>query len=63
MADEQKSYTEDEHLAILADRVTKETASLTGERDSLKDSHDTLATKLDVETAAKDAEKKEAPAA
>ena len=31
-----KTYTEDEHIAILSDRVTTETASLTAERDQLK---------------------------
>lgn len=49
MADDAgKVYTEPEHLAILADRVSTETATLTAERDQLKAERDDLATKLDV---------------
>lgn len=47
MADE-KTYSENEHLAILADRVTRETADVTAERDQLKTERDELATQLDV---------------
>lgn len=53
MADDNKTYTEDEHVAILADRVTRETASLTAERDQLKTEKADLESKLDVETSAK----------
>ena len=49
----EKTFTESEMLAIIADRVAKETADLTAERDSIKAERDELATKLDVETAAK----------
>lgn len=52
MADE-KAYTEAEHIAILADRVAKETADLTALRDQLSSEKDELATKLDVAESAK----------
>lgn len=54
MADE-KQFSESEHIAILADRVQKETADLTAERDQLQARITELETKLDVETAAKQA--------
>lgn len=54
MADD-KTFTEDEHLAILSDRVTKETAELTAARDQLATEKTELETKLDVETSAKTA--------
>lgn len=54
MADE-KTYSEDEHIAILADRVTRETADLTAERDQLAAEKADLETQLDVETSAKQA--------
>lgn len=63
MADEPRMFTEDEHLAVLTDRVSKETAELTSERDGLKTERDDLATKLDVETAAKTAAETRAQAA
>lgn len=50
-----KTYSESEHLAILADRVAQESASLTTERDALKAERDELATKLDVAESAKSA--------
>lgn len=50
-----KTYSEDEHLAILSDRVTKETAGLTAERDQLSGEKTELENKLDVETSAKTA--------
>lgn len=50
-----KKFSEDEMALLLADRVAKETADLTAERDSLKAERDELATKLDVETAARGA--------
>lgn len=52
MADE-KAYTEAEHIAILSDRVAKETADLNAERDQLSSEKDELATKLDVAESAK----------
>lgn len=57
MADEPtpRMFSETEHLAILADRVTAETATITQDRDAIKSDRDDLATKLDVETAAKTA--------
>lgn len=48
-----KTYSEQEHLAILADRVATETASLTGERENLTKERDELAPKLDVAESAK----------
>lgn len=54
MADE-KTFSESEHLAILADRVHTETATLTAERDQLVTTVSELENKLDVETAAKTA--------
>jgi membrane protein involved in colicin uptake len=54
MADE-KTFSENEHLAILADRVTKETANLTAERDQLVTQKTELENKLDVEATAKSA--------
>jgi len=51
MAD--KTYTEEEHLAVLEARVNRETADLTAELDQLKSDKAELETKLDVETAAK----------
>lgn len=48
-----KTYSEDEHIAILTDRVAKETATLTAERDQLNSGITELETKLDVETSAK----------
>lgn len=54
MADE-KTYSESEHIAILSDRVTKETANLTAERDQLAAEKTELENKLDVETSAKQA--------
>jgi hypothetical protein len=54
MADE-KQFSESEHLAILEDRVNRETADVTAERDQLKTEKAELESKLDVETAAKTA--------
>lgn len=54
MADS-KTYSEDEHIAILTDRVTKETAELTAERDQQADRITELETALDVEASAKTA--------
>lgn len=53
MADPKESYSKDEHVAILADRVAQETASITAERDGLKTERDDLASKLDVADSAK----------
>ncbi len=53
MADGDKTFTEQEHIAILADRVATETAAITAERDALKAERDDLATKLDVAESAK----------
>lgn len=49
----EKTFTENDMHLLLADRVAKETADLTAERDSLKAERDELANKLDVESAAK----------
>jgi chromosome segregation ATPase len=54
MADE-KTYSENEHIAILSDRVAKETADLTAERDQLVSVRSELETKLDVAESAKQA--------
>lgn len=59
MADE-KTFSEKEHLAILADRVATETANLTAERDQLVTASTELENKLDVETTAKSAAEKRA---
>lgn len=53
MADDNKTYSEDEHIAILADRVARETASLTAERDQLSTEKAELENKLDVTESAK----------
>lgn len=50
-----KTFTLSEHTAILADRVSTETAAIVQERDGIKSERDELATKLDVETAARTA--------
>lgn len=52
MADE-KTFTESEHIAILTDRVTTETASLTEARDQLANEKADLQNKLDVAESAK----------
>lgn len=59
MADE-KQYSESEHLAILEDRVNRETAEVTAERDQLQSEKAELESKLDVEIAAKTAAEKRA---
>jgi chromosome segregation ATPase len=55
MSDDQKTYSADEHVAILADRVARETADLSAERDTLKTEKAELETKLDVEISAREA--------
>lgn len=55
MADSEKTYSEKEHIAILSDRVTTETASLTAERDQLATDKGELENKLDVSESAKTA--------
>lgn len=52
MADE-KTYTEAEHIAILSDRLTKETADLTATVDQLTESKTELENKLDLAESAK----------
>lgn len=52
MADE-KTYTEDEHIGILSERVRRETADLTAERDQLAGTVTELQNKLDVAESAK----------
>lgn len=52
MADE-KTFTESEHLAVLADRVSKETASLTAELDQLRSEKAEIQNKLDAAESAK----------
>jgi chromosome segregation ATPase len=57
---EPRTFTEDEHLAVLADRVAKETASLSESVTTLSAEKADLAAKLDVAEAARvslDAEK------
>lgn len=54
MADE-TTYSAQEHIAILEDRVARETADLTAERDQLVAEKAELENKLDVETSAKQA--------
>jgi chromosome segregation ATPase len=54
-----KTFTEDEHLAILADRVTKETAELTGTVETLTTERNELQNKLDVAESAKAAAEQE----
>jgi chromosome segregation ATPase len=61
MAD--KTYTEEEHLAVLEARVNRETTDLTAERDQLTSEKAELESKLDVETAAKVAAEQKATAA
>lgn len=54
MADDTKgTYTHDEHIAILSDRVQRETATLTAERDDLSVTVEELESKLDVSESAK----------
>lgn len=54
MADDTgKTYSENEHLAILADRVATETASITAQRDQLKLQFDEAQAKLDAADSAK----------
>lgn len=50
---EEKQFSESEHTAILADRVATETASLTGELETVKASEAELQTKLDVAESAR----------
>lgn len=52
-----KKYSEDEHLAIVADRVTRETSTLSSEKAALETAKSELESKLDVEIASKEAEK------
>lgn len=63
MDDSTKSYTADEHVAILEDRIARETASLTAELGALKTEKADLETKLDVEISAKEAAEQRATAA
>lgn len=64
MADDaQKSYTADEHVAILEDRVARETAEVRAERDTLQTEKADLETRLDVEISAKEAAEQRATAA
>lgn len=54
MADDTgKTFSENEHLAILADRVATETASITAQRDQLKQQFDEAQAKLDAADSAK----------
>jgi chromosome segregation ATPase len=62
MADE-KTFSESEHIAILADRVSKETADLTAERDQLVAAKTELENKLDVAESAKTAAEQKAETA
>lgn len=61
MAD--KTFTEDEHLAILTDRVAKETADLTEAKTGLESTVTELQSKLDVAESAKTAAEQERDAA
>jgi chromosome segregation ATPase len=60
---EPRMFTEDEHLAVLADRVAKETASLSESLTSLNAEKAELQNKLDVAEAAKVAAETAAAAA
>ena len=60
MADDQKSYSADEHVAILEDRVARETAALTAELDALKTEKADLENKLDVAESAREAAEQKA---
>lgn len=54
MADDvKKTYSEEEHTAILADRVTKETAEITAKHDQLQSQVTDLTTKLDTADSAR----------
>jgi chromosome segregation ATPase len=53
MAEGDKTFTVDEHTAILADRVATETAALTTELETVKASEAELQTKLDVAESAR----------
>jgi chromosome segregation ATPase len=55
--DNKRTFSEDEHLAIVADRVTTETAELRESKAALETEKSDLETKLDVEITAKEAEK------
>lgn len=55
MAEGQKTYTAEEHLAVLESRVSRETAEITAERDALQQEKTDLESKLDVEISAKEA--------
>lgn len=55
MADDDRTFSESELTAIVADRVTRETAEVAEDRDQLKAENDELKNKLDVETSAKEA--------
>lgn len=54
MADNEKTYSEQEHLAILADRVTTETADKTSRITELETENAELKNKLDVAESAKE---------
>lgn len=58
-----KTFTEDEHLAILTDRVAKETAELTTANGELETTVTDLQTKLDVAEAARVSAEQERDAA
>ncbi len=60
MADDDRTFSESELTAIVADRVARETADVAAERDQLKAQNDELQNKLDVETSAKEAAVQEA---
>lgn len=48
MSDAERTFTEAEHFALLTDRVARETADLTAERDTIKASLDELQQRVDV---------------
>lgn len=52
---QERTFSEQEMTAIIADRLKAETASLTAETDQLKAQVTDLGTKLDVETSAREA--------
>lgn len=60
---QERTFSEQEMTAIIADRVQSETASLTAETDQLKAQVTDLGTKLDVETSAREAAEQRATAA
>lgn len=60
MADTDRTFSENEMTAIVADRVERETADVVAQRDQLKTTNDELQNKLDIEQAAREAAEQKA---